>query len=52
MMEQISSIIYMDGNGLYVWSCLLILILIISINFYLPTRRLKKIYEEVKTKIQ
>jgi len=51
-MEQISSIIYMDGNGLYVWSCLLILILIISINFYLPTRRLKKIYEEVKTKIQ
>ena len=52
MMEQISSVIYMDGNGLYVWSCLLILILIVSINFYLPTRRLKKIYEEVKTKIQ
>jgi len=52
MMEQISSIIYMDGNGLYVWSSLLVLILIISINIYLPTRRLKKIYKEVKTKFR
>ena len=52
MMEQISSVIYMDGNGLYVWSCLLVLILIISINIYLPTRRLKKLYEEVETKIR
>tara|TARA_B100001778_G_C18441769_1_gene562648 strand:+ start:159 stop:314 length:156 start_codon:yes stop_codon:yes gene_type:complete len=51
MMEQIFSIIYMDGNGLYVWSCLLILILIISINIYIPTRRLKKIYKERKAKI-
>ena len=50
-MEQIISIIYMDGNGLYVWSCLLILILIISVNVYIPTRRLRKIYKERKTKI-
>ena len=52
MMEQISSVIYMDGNGLYDWSCLLVLILIISTNIYLQTRRLKKLYEEVKTKIR
>ncbi len=50
-MEHISLFIYMDGNGLYVWSCLLILILIIGINIYIPIRRLKKIYKESKAKI-
>lgn len=49
-MEQISTIIYMDGNGLYVWSCLFILIFVIGINIYLPSRRLKRIYKENKTK--
>ena len=51
MIEQISVIIYMDGNGLYVWSCLLILILVIAINIYIPTRKLKKVYKEGKTRI-
>jgi len=48
MIEQIFAIIIMDGNGLYVWSCLLILIFIIGINIYLPSRRLNRIYKENK----
>ena len=52
MIEQISVIINMDGNGLYVWSCLFILFFIIGINFYLPNRKLKKIYKENKAKGQ
>jgi len=49
MINNLSAIIYMDGNGLYVWACLLVLILILGINIYLPSRRLKKIYKENKT---
>jgi hypothetical protein len=52
MIEQISIIINMDGNGLYVWSCLFLLILIIGINIYLPNRKLNRIYKENKVKGQ
>jgi|TARA_B100000959_G_scaffold282362_1_gene348578 hypothetical protein len=52
MIEQISTIISMDGNGLYVWSCLFILFFIIGINIYLPNRKLNRIYKENKTKAQ
>ncbi len=48
MIEQISTIIYMDGNGLYVWSCVVILLFIIGINIYMPMRRLKRIYKRNK----
>jgi heme exporter protein D len=52
MIEQLSTIIHMDGNGLYVWSCFLILILIICINIYMPTRKLKKVHKEGQSKTQ
>jgi len=52
MIEQILAIIIMDGNGLYIWSCLIILIFIISINIYLPNKRLNRIYKEIKSKVQ
>ncbi len=48
MIEQISVIINMDGNGLYVWLCLFILIFTIGINIYLPNRRLNRIHKENK----
>ena len=52
MIEQISEIIHMDGNGLYVWSCFLLLILIIGTNIYMPTRKLKKVHKESQSKTQ
>ena len=52
MIEQLSAIIHMDGNGLYVWSCFLLLILIIGINIYMPTRKLKKVNKESQSKTQ
>jgi len=45
MIEQISTIVYMDGNGLYVWSCVIILLFKIGLNIYIPTRKLIRIYK-------
>jgi heme exporter protein D len=46
MLDSLQILFIMDGKGPYVWSCLLILIIIITINIIIPVVRLKRIYRE------
>tara|TARA_B100001179_G_scaffold217110_1_gene188679 strand:+ start:1688 stop:1861 length:174 start_codon:yes stop_codon:yes gene_type:complete len=39
----LNNLLLMDGQGLYVWAVLLILIFVIVLNLYLPHKNLKKI---------
>jgi len=46
MLDSLQILFIMDGKGAYVWSCLLILIIVITINIIIPVVRLKRIYRE------
>lgn len=43
MMEKLNILFLMDGNGPFVWSCLLLLILILFFNIFSAYRKRKKI---------
>ena len=43
-------LIFMDGSGLYVWSCFFIFIALISLNISLPFILIKKVSKEIKIK--
>jgi heme exporter protein D len=46
MLDSLQILFIMDGKGPYVWSSLLILIIVITINIIIPVVRLKRIYRE------
>ena len=46
MLDSLQILFFMDGNGPYVWSCLLFLIIITGTNIIMPIIRLNKIYKE------
>tara|TARA_B100001989_G_scaffold107717_1_gene75519 strand:- start:173 stop:325 length:153 start_codon:yes stop_codon:yes gene_type:complete len=50
MLMDFDSFILMDGNGPYVWSCLLLLIFILAINYFFAARKKKKLFHRIKTK--
>ena len=50
MLMDFDSFILMDGNGPYVWSCLLLLIFILAINYLLAARKKKKLFQHIKSK--
>ena len=50
MLMDLDSFILMDGNGPYVWSCLLLLIFILAINYFFAARKKKKLFHRIKTK--
>ena len=45
-MEYIKNLLVMDGQGKYVWFVLLVFFIVVSLNYYLPYRAIKKIKEE------
>ena len=45
-MEFIQDLLIMDGQGKYVWFVLLVFLIVIFLNFYLPYRTIRKIQEE------
>ncbi len=49
-MEYLRELIFMDGSGLYVWSCFFIFIALISLNISLPFILIKKVSKEIKIK--
>ena len=46
MLDSLQLLFIMDGKGPYVWACLLILVIVISINIIIPVIRLNRIYRE------
>jgi heme exporter protein D len=46
MLDSLQILFLMDGNGPYVWSCLLILIIVTGVNIIIPIIRLNKISRE------
>ena len=50
MLEKINILFLMDGNGPFVWSCLLLLILILFFNIFSAYRKRQKILRSL-TKI-
>ena len=47
MIEILKNIILMDGNGLFVWFCVIFLLLILALNIFFAHRRKSKIYSFV-----
>ena len=45
-MEYIKNLLVMDGQGKYVWFVLLVFFIVVSLNYYVPYRAIKKIKEE------
>jgi hypothetical protein len=45
-MEFIQNLLIMDGQGKYVWFVLLVFLIVIFLNYYLPYRTIRKIQEE------
>ena len=45
-MEFIKDLLLMDGQGTYVWFVLLVFFIVVSLNYYLPYRAIRKIKEE------
>ena len=45
-MEFIKDLLLMDGQGTYVWFVLLVFVVVVSLNYYLPYRAIRKIKEE------
>ncbi len=43
MLESFYKIIFMDGNGHFVWFCLVFLILVLSLNIIYAIRKKRKI---------
>jgi len=50
VMEKLNILFLMDGNGPFVWSCLLLLILILFFNIFSAHRKRQKILKSL-TKI-
>ena len=45
-MEFIQDLLIMDGQGKYVWFVLLVFLIVIFLNYYLPYRTIRKIQKE------
>ena len=46
MLDSLQILFFMDGKGPYVWSCLLIFMVVTGVNIIIPIIRLNKIYRE------
>ncbi len=46
MLETLELMYFMDGNGPYVWSSLLFLLIVLLVNTLVPIRRMGKIRSE------
>lgn len=46
MLETLEFMYFMDGNGPYVWSSLLFLLIVLVVNTFVPIRRMEKIRSE------
>jgi len=46
MLEILELMYFMDGNGPYVWSSLLFLLIVLLVNTLVPIRRMEKIRSE------
>ncbi len=47
MTEILKNIILMDGNGLFVWFCVIFLLLILALNIFFARRRKSKIFRSL-----
>ena len=50
-MENLKELILMDGNGLFVWFCLIFFLLVLTLNIIFSYRRKLKIVKSIKNKI-
>jgi heme exporter protein D len=50
MMENLKELILMDGNGLFVWFCLIFFLLVLTLNIIFSYRRKLKIVKSIKNK--
>ena len=48
MTEILKNIILMDGNGLFVWFCVIFLLLVLALNIFFAHRRKSKIFRSLK----
>ena len=50
MIENYKEFIFMDGNGLFVWFCLIFFCLVLVFNIFLAYRKKRKVLKLIKSK--
>ena len=49
MLENFNNLLYMDGNGLFVWFSMAFLILVLSLNIFYAIKKKRKLIKLIRS---
>ena len=49
MLENFNDLVYMDGNGLFVWFCMAFVILVLSLNILYAIKKKRKLIKLIRS---